>query len=189
MTINDWPGRRRAQSLRHWSTLEAVAGRVAEVDAIDGLILLGSFASGDPDEVSDIDVLAVVAPGRFQEAWAERRRLAGDALVTWERRAFDGAIGWFTWLTRDIVKVECGIVDPASGARDLTDPVIVLIGDASLGDRFPRVSPAELAERRRRRLAEQQVPEREDDLTNGELIDWKLSELKQAVRRGLGGER
>lgn len=184
--VREWPGRERARSLRQWPTLEGVARRAAQLDALDGLIAIGSFARGDADELSDIDLLAVVAPGRFDEAWAERRRLASDPLLMWEPRSRPArGIRWFTWLTREVIKIECGIVDPFAGERDLAEPFVVLVGDDSLADRFPRISPSELAERRRQRQLEQEPPADDAELAYGELIDWKLYELKKAVRRGL----
>ena len=184
MTLDDWPGRRRAESLRQWPILQALAGRVEELDAIDGLIILGSFTAGNPDELSDIDVWVVVARGGFQETWADRHRLADDSLVSWGSHP-EPDFGFHKWLTRDVVKVECCIIDPSSGSRELADPCIVLVGDRSLIDRFPRITRAELAERNRKQRDEQKVPEDDSELTYGELIDWKLSELKRAVRRGL----
>jgi predicted nucleotidyltransferase len=186
LTLRGWSGSERAKSLRQWPVLEGIARRAAELDALDGLILIGSFARGDPDELSDLDLLAVVGPDRFDEAWAARHRLAHDPLLVWEPRARPARrIRWFTWLTRDVVKVECGIVDPLAGGRELSEPFAVLVGDDSVADRFPRISPSALAERRRKLQGAQQPPETDDELTYGELVDWKLYELKKAVRRGL----
>jgi predicted nucleotidyltransferase len=186
---NDWPGRERAESLRQWSVIEGLASRVAEIAAIDGLILLGSFARGDPDELSDVDALAVVAPGRFQDVWARRRRLSEGSLLAWDGEGGQRDLESHTWLTREIVKVECGIVDAGSGSRDLADPCVVLLGDPSVVQRFPRISQATLDERIRKRKAEQVAPASWDELTAGELIGWKISELKDAVRRGLREDR
>jgi predicted nucleotidyltransferase len=184
MSLDDVPGRERAESLRQWPVLRALAARAGAIEALDGLIVIGSFAAGNPDELSDIDALAVAAPGRFEEAWAGRHRLAGDALLSWDRLSGSEA-GCHTWLTRDLVKVECEVVDPASGSRELVDPCFVLAGDPSTIDRFPRITPLELGERRRRQREEQGVPADPERLSYGELIDWKISELKHAVRRGL----
>jgi predicted nucleotidyltransferase len=186
---NDWPGRERAESLRQWPVIEGLATRAAEIDAVDGVILLGSFARGDPDELSDVDALLVVAPGRFQDVWAERGRLSDGALIAWDGEGGQRDLEWHTWLTRDVVKVECGIVDPDSGSRDLADPCVVLLGDPSLVERFPRISQGTLAERTRKQTAEQVAPASWDELTAGELIAWKISELKDAVRSGLREDR
>jgi hypothetical protein len=180
--VNDWPGAARARASRQWPTLEGIVRRAGEIEAIDGVIAIGSVATGELDELSDVDVLAVVAPRSFEAVWAERHRLAGDPLVTWRPSSLPSPqMKWMNWLTRDLVKVECGVVDPAAGGKELAEPFAVLLGDPSLADRFPRVSIAVIKERRA------QVERRQRDfdrskLTPGELIDWKLWELKHAVR-------
>jgi hypothetical protein len=131
------------------------------------------------------DLIAVTAPGRFGEVWGKRRRLAGDALITWESRSTaDLDARWFKWLTRDIVKVECGVVDASAANMELAEPFAVLVGDASVTDRFPRISPSVL-EQRHALLAEQQKVFDPDDMTDGERIDWKISEMKNTVRAAL----
>jgi predicted nucleotidyltransferase len=173
--------------MRQWPTLEATAARAANVDALEGLLLLGSFASGTPDELSDIDLIAVVAAGRFDQAWDSRRRLSKDALVAWDLRPRVN-IGGHNWLTRDFVKVDCTIVDPDSGSRELAEPIVVLVGAESMADRFPRVS-LETVRDRARKIAKEQEQQVFDpgQMDVGELIDWKLSELKRAVRRAKSG--
>ena len=185
--VNDWPGRARAEGLRQWPALVETLDRVARLDVFDGVIALGSLADGGADELSDLDLLAVTAPGRFEDAWAVRRQLAGDVLAAWESRAEpDRRIAWFKWLTRDLVKVECGIAAP--GSRELAEPLAVLLGPPSLADRFPRIDRATVDARAARRRQEQEVFD-SADMTAGERIDWKLSELKSAVREALRGER
>jgi Nucleotidyltransferase domain len=180
--LNDWPGRERAQASRQWATLEETVRRASEIEALDGLIAIGSIARGDPDELSDIDLLAVVASGEFETAWAQRDRLAADPLAAWEPRFVPRPqLKWTTWLTRDLVKVECGFVDPASGSKELAEPFAVLLGDRSLADRFPRISLAVVQERRAR-IQEQQRDHDPAEMSLGELIDWRLWELKHAVR-------
>ena len=175
--------------MRQWLALEATAERAANVDALEGLILLGSFASGTPDEMSDIDVIAVAAAGRFAEAWDSRHRLSQDALVAWDLRPKADAAG-HNWLTPDFVKVDCTIVDPDSGSRELAEPIVVLVGHESAADRFPRIS-LETVRERARKIAEEQKQQvfDPDQMDVGELIDWKLSELKHAIRRAQGGQR
>ena len=182
--MNDWPGRERVQASRQWATLEETVRRASEIEELDGVIAIGSIARGNPDELSDIDLLAVVAPGAFETAWAQRHRLPGDPLLTWEPRYVPKPqLRWTTWLTRDLVKVECGFVDPASGSKELAEPFAVLLGDGSLADRFPRISLAVVKERRA--LIEAQQRDHDPaQMSVGELIDWKLWELKHAVRAG-----
>ena len=172
--------------MRQWPTLEATAERAASVDALEGLILLGSFASGTADELSDVDLIAVAAPGRFTEAWESRHRLSQDALVAWDLRPNADAAG-HNWLTRDFIKVDCTIVDPDSGSRELAEPIVVLVGAESAADRFPRIS-LETVQARARKIADEQGQQvfDPDQMDVGELIDWKLSELKRAIRRAQG---
>jgi predicted nucleotidyltransferase len=183
VSVNDWPGRAAAVSMRQWPTLEVTAKRAANVEALEGLILLGSFASGTPDELSDIDLIAVAAAGRFAEAWDARHRLSRDALVAWDLRPRPNIAG-HNWLNRDFVKVDCTIVDPDSGSRELAEPIVVLVGPESVADRFPRIS-LETVRKRAREIDEEQEQQvfDPDQMDVGELIDWKLSKLKHAIRR------
>ena len=171
--------------MRQWPTLEATAERAAKIDALEGLILLGSFASGTPDTLSDIDVIAVAAAGRFAEAWDARHRLSEGSLVSWDqllKREYQG----HNWLTRELVKVDCTVVDPDSGSKELAEPFVVLVGPESVAERFPRIS-LEAVRERARKIDEEQHRQIFDpgEMDPGELIDWKISELKSAVRRAL----
>lgn len=91
----------------------------------------------------------MVGAGRLDEAWAARRRVAGDVLVTWtpaqESRA---GLRWCNWLTHDLVKVECGFAEP--DGKDLTEPFEIVLGPP-LADTFPRVDASVVAQRARRR--------------------------------------
>ena len=166
--------------LRQWAVLDEIVERVAEVDSVDGVILIGSFAGGEPDALSDLDLVAVAALGRLHEAWEARHDLAGDAFVMWEPQPSAGReIKWFNWLTHDLVKVECGIAAP--GSKELAEPFAVVSGHASLADAFPRIESEVVKERAGRRREEQQVFN-PDELTPEERLGWKLSEMKDAVR-------
>lgn len=140
--MKQWPGRRQAESLRQWPILVDLAERVEADAALDGLILIGSFAAGKADDLSDVDSIVVVTEGRFEEAWGRRNRLHPvDVHHAWDIRPdVTQEIAGRKFITRDIVKVECLIATASSGAR-LADPFVVAVGDASLGDRFRRVPP------------------------------------------------
>lgn len=183
--MNEWPGRRRAERARQWPVLERTVERIAELDAFEGVIALGSLVEGDLDEVSDLDLIAVTAPGRFEDAWAARAHVVGDVLVAWDSPS-GGLIRWAKWLTRELVKVECGIAEP--GSRELAEPLAILLGDPTLADAFPRVDLATVKERAERLRKQQEVFD-PAKMTPGERIDWKLSELKQAVRAATGKRR
>ena len=106
---------------------------------LDGLLLLGSFADGRADEISDVDLVAVVADGKFSEAWAGRRDLqTTGALFEWDVHVdSDGDAASHKWITSDIVKVECGFADASRSAMQLAEPYAILVGDASVASRFP----------------------------------------------------
>jgi predicted nucleotidyltransferase len=73
--VRTWPAQGAAEQLRQWPALVYIAERVEASPLFVGLLLIGSFAAGRADDVSDIDLVAVVAQGRFAEAWADRREL------------------------------------------------------------------------------------------------------------------
>jgi predicted nucleotidyltransferase len=174
--IRDWPHRAEAERLRQWPALMHVADRVAESAALDGLLLIGSFASGRADDLSDVDFIVVVGEGRFAEAWQQRVKLqTPDVLVAWDWPSPNGreAAG-HKWLTRDLVLVECALWTPSSEVR-LADPFVVLVGEESLGDRFarrPEISREEL---------EEFAQERKDDGTMPE-VERRYGELARAAR-------
>lgn len=167
-------------SLRQQAVLRQIVERAAAIDAIEGMILIGSFAGGRPDAFSDLDLIAVVADGRLDEAWDDRELVAGDVFLIWEPHADDCAdIRWLNWLTHDLVKVECGFAAP--GSRDLAEPFLVVLGSPELQDRFPHVDRRVLEERAARRREEQQDFD-PGALSPEERLGWKLSELKDAAR-------
>ncbi len=74
--------------------------------------------------------------------------------------------------------------DPDTGEKPLAAPFIVIFGASDIADRFPVTSIEDVQERARRVAAEQNaVPVDPDAIPYGELIDWKMSEFKRAVRR------
>jgi hypothetical protein len=139
----NWEGRDRARSLRHWPIIEHVASQVAKSDSLDALIIAGSFAKNRADEASDVDLIITVAPGRFDAAWDQRAFLqTPDALFAWDVRRDPGRpAGARKFISRDIVKVEMGISDPTATEDDLADPYVVLVGDASVVERYKRLPP------------------------------------------------
>jgi predicted nucleotidyltransferase len=166
--------------LRQKIVLDGIVDRISGVDAIDGAILLGSFAAGQPDALSDLDLIVVAAPGRLDEAWDARYVIAGDVFVTWEPRPNEGHdIRWLNGLTHDLVKVECGIAAP--GSRELAEPFSVVAGQPSVADRFTRIDLSVIEARARQRDNEQQVFD-PDEMTPEERLGWKLSEMKLAAR-------
>lgn len=176
--LADWPTRKQAEGLRQWPIFVHLAEQVARIDALDGLMLLGSFAAGTADDVSDVDFVAVVARGRFREAWEQRVSLdTPGALCSWDVR--DEAQldqGARKWITRDVVKVECAIVDgPPRGNMELAEPFAVIVGDSTIADRFPRIGPIspEILEAYAEKLRSQgKSPE----------VESRYGDLKRAIR-------
>jgi predicted nucleotidyltransferase len=183
VSINAWRRRERLEGMRQWPTLIALANRVERTEAFDGLVLLGSFASGTADELSDLDVIVVANPGSFEQAWVARDYLSHDSLVRWDLPRGSHSSG-HNWLTRDLVKVDCTIIDPDAGEKPLATPYAVCVGQPEIAARFPQVSIETVREQAEQIAADQNaIPADPASLPYGELIDWKIAEFKQALRR------
>ncbi len=146
----------------------------------DGLMLLGSFASGRADEISDVDFVAVVADGQFRKAWERRRELeTPGTLFQWDVVTNeDGDAASHKWITGDIVKVECGIVDPARSAMQLAEPYAVVVGNPSIAARFPPLEPIprDVLEAYAQQLRDKGlVPE----------VETRYGDLRDALRRAM----
>jgi hypothetical protein len=182
--VLDWPTRPQAELLRQWPLIVHAAEQAAEMPELDGLMLLGSFASGRADEVSDVDLVAVAAEGRFEDAWARRRELETEGTLFWwdVHVAADGDAGSHKWITRDIVKVECGIVDARHSNMQLAEPYSVIVGHPSIAERFPPLEPIppDVLEAYAQELREQGlVPE----------VETRYGELRTALRRAMADGR
>ena len=158
--------------------LERLSAHVAESPALEGLVLIGSLARGDGDDLSDVDLIVVVAEGRFDEAWSARRELeGGDALVAWDDlERGRPEVGARKWLTRDLVLVECLLATASSGVR-LADPFRVVVGAAGIPDRFARRPPIERSE------LDAYVAEREADGLGFHEVEHAYAALTRAVRQ------
>jgi predicted nucleotidyltransferase len=164
--------------VRQQAAIERLARRVDANPVFEGALLLGSVASGGADEVSDVDVIVVVAEGRFDDGWAARAQLHGDEALA----AFDdldpavAEIGGHKWLSRDLVFFDCLLGTPSSGLR-LAGPVRVLTGPPDLADRLPRRPPHSRAE-----LESYAEGRRVAGRTGG--VEEAYHALKNAVRHG-----
>jgi hypothetical protein len=182
--VPDWPKRAEAQRLRQWPIIAHVSERVASMQEFDGLILVGSFAGGTADEMSDVDLISVVADGRFRAAWERREELETEgALFAWDV-VVDPKLdeGGRKWITRDVVKVECGIVDPARGDTPLAPPYAVIVGDPAIAKRFPLMEliPQEILEEYAQKLRDAGlVP----------AVETCYGDLRSALRAALRRER
>jgi predicted nucleotidyltransferase len=165
------------ERLRLWPALVELVVRIeARPELFDGAILMGSLVEGRGDDLSDIDLMAVVAEGRFADAWAARRELSEGALYAWDHvEGEDRKVAGHKWLTRDLIKVECLIATPSSGMR-LAEPVAVVAGDPSLPDRFERRGP----------IAREALEAYAQDLRDSgrvHEVEARYGELKATLRR------
>jgi hypothetical protein len=125
--VRDWPGRAHVETLRVWPELAQTAARVeARPDLFAGALLIGSLSRGEGDAISDVDLVAVTRPGRWQEAWDARDLLSSGALVTFDRSEGKPGIAGHSWLTPALVKVECLVTE--TGATRLAGSVVVIVG-------------------------------------------------------------
>ncbi|HZD73233.1 MAG TPA: nucleotidyltransferase domain-containing protein [Actinomycetota bacterium] len=160
-----WAHEGVARRARQWPTLERLIERVEASPLLEGMVLVGSFANGQVDPLSDLDLVVAVPQDGFEAAWAARGELyGGSALVAWDQRdpGFEQA-GAHKWLTRDLVLVECLLSTVSSGVR-LADPAVVIAGDPGLRDRFPRRSPITRAEIRERPIEVHEIERAYDEL-------------------------
>jgi hypothetical protein len=175
--MRPWPGRDSAEKLRHWPTICHVAEHVAGNDALDALLVVGSFAKDRADEASDLDLMIAVAEGRFDDAWEQRTALqTPDALVAWDFRPdSERPLGSRKFLTREVVKVEIGMSDARAAGARLAEPFFVLVGDDEAADRYERLEPIPddaLEEYAQKLREEGLVPE----------VEMRYGDLMRAIR-------
>jgi hypothetical protein len=138
--VRAWAGRDHVETLRLWPALAETVTRIESLpDLFGGVLLLGSLARGQGDTISDVDLVAVTQPGVWQEAWEAREQLSSGALVTFDRSEGTPDIAGHSWLTPDLVKVECLITAP--GRMRLRGDTVVLVGEDDLLDAFERLAP------------------------------------------------
>lgn len=159
------PAKSATRRLRQWPTLRALVEFAAATHLFRGVLLIGSFAAGTADEVSDLDLILITHDHGFTEAWARREQLhVTGALTAWDERS-DGQVGANKWVTRECILVECLIADLASGVK-LAQPFVVVAGDTALPDLLEERRPI-----LRREMKEARHP-----------IERAYDQLKAAVR-------
>lgn len=91
------------------------------------MVVLGSFARGTADSVSDLDLSFITYEDTFLHAWARRRELhITGAVVAWDEFGpEDRLVAGHRWLTADVVLIESVISAPKGGGR-LAEPFTVL---------------------------------------------------------------
>jgi Nucleotidyltransferase domain len=172
--INDWPGRSGVENLRQWPRVLQLAEAAAETPFL-GLVLLGSFARGDADQLSDVDFIVFVHEGRFAEAWERRHSLHPEDAACWDyERPPDRDVAGHRWLTNDVVLFD-GLIATPSGTR-VADPFHVLVGDSTFGGQLVKREPVSDAEKE----------ERKDEITLHE-VEQLYGRLKLAFRAERAG--
>jgi hypothetical protein len=168
--ITDWPGLSAAERLRQWPHVRQLAGAVAAPPFL-GLVLLGSFARGEADDLSDVDFTVFTAEGTFAEAWSQRHRLHPPDSACWDykRPADDRDVAAHRWLTSDFVLFD-GLIATPSGTR-LADPMHVLVGGENLARQIVKRDPITAAEKE----------QRQNEITLHE-IEALYGQLKLALR-------
>jgi hypothetical protein len=147
--IDDWPGRSAAERLRQWPRLLELADAAAAAPFI-GVVLLGSFARGEADHLSDVDFTVFASEGDFAQAWEARHRLHPHDAWCWDysRPPGDRDVAGHRWLTTDFVLFD-GLIATPSGTRVAT-PLHILVGGEVLRRQLVQRDPIAAEERRRR---------------------------------------
>jgi Nucleotidyltransferase domain len=168
--INDWPGRDAAERLRQWPRIVELADAVSSPPFL-GIVLLGSFARGEADDLSDVDFTVFAAEGHFDAAWEQRHHLHPVHASCWDypRPPGDRDVAGHRWLTSDFVLFD-GLIAAPSGTR-LADPMHVLVGDEVLTRQIVKREPMSGEEKHRRK----------DEITLHEL-ETLYGQLKLALR-------
>jgi hypothetical protein len=180
--VRNWQGRDRAESLRQWPTLLWIAERAEGHALLDGLIAIGSFATGSADEASDLDLIAVVAADAFEQVWTAREEFEPQGVVFgWDQTDDLGVEeGVRKFLTVDMVKVE--LVFTTGRDFVLAEPYVVLVGNKSLPDRFQQraaISSDDLDAYAQSRVDSGVVPE----------VEVRYGEFMSALRSAIRGRR
>lgn len=168
--INDWPGRGAAERLRQWPPILKLAEASASQPFL-GVVLFGSFARGEADDLSDVDFIVFAAEGDFDEAWEQRHSLHSPDAACWDypRPPGDRDVAGHRWLTSDFVLFD-GLIATPSGTR-VADPLHILVGDDILSRQLVKRAPFTAEERHRRK-----------DETTLHNVEQLYGQLKLALR-------
>jgi Nucleotidyltransferase domain len=168
--VNDWAQRSAGERLRQWPRLLELAGAAGRPPFL-GVVLLGSFARGEADDLSDVDFIVFTAEGEFDAAWEQRHRLHASDAWCWDypRPPGDRDVAGHRWLTPDFVLFD-GLLATPSGTR-VSDPMHLLVGDEALARQIVRREPPTAAE----------MHERKDEIALHE-IEQLYGQLKLTLR-------
>jgi hypothetical protein len=170
VAINDWPGRSAAEGLRQWPRVVELAQAVRSPPFL-GVVLLGSLARGEADDLSDVDFIVFAAEGEFDVAWEQRHSLHPADASCWDyaRPPGERDVAGHRWLTTDFVLFD-GLIATPSGTR-VGNPMHVLVGDEALSNRLAKREPITAEEREQRK----------DELTLNK-VEELYGQLKLALR-------
>jgi hypothetical protein len=172
--IADWSGRRASERLRQWPRILELAEAAGHPPFL-GVVLLGSFARGEADDLSDVDFTVFAPEGAFEAAWRERHRLHGLDASCWDypRPPGDRDVAGHRWLTSDFVLFD-GLIATPSGTR-LADPMHILVGGDGLARQIVKREPIT--------TEEQHARNDEIDLHEVEALYGRLKLALRAHRR------
>jgi hypothetical protein len=170
-TVADWPGRAAAERLRQWPHILLLA-KSAGTSPYLGVVLLGSFARGEADDLSDVDFTVFAPEGQFEAAWAERHRLHPADASCWDypRPPGDRDVAGHRWLTSDFVLFD-GLIATPSGTR-IAEPLHVLVGGDDLARQIVKREP----------ITAEETIARKDEIVLYE-VEALYGQLKLAIRR------
>jgi hypothetical protein len=136
--------------LRQWPHIRKLA-EAAVTPPFIGAVLLGSFARGEADDLSDVDFVVFVAEDSFAEAWKRRHSLHRDDAHCWDyaRPPGNRDVAAHRWLTGDFVLFD-GLLATPSGTR-IADPARVLAGGEALERQLVKREPVTAGEQEERR--------------------------------------
>ena len=143
----EWSGRDAAMRSRQWPTVERITAYVAEHPTVfAAAVLVGSFAAGRADALSDVDLIVLAPDGDFGAAWARRHDLhPGGVLAVWDQlREGMPEVAGHNWVTDELIVVETLFATPSSDFR-LANPYVLLAGSVPPDvSRRPPISRSEM---------------------------------------------
>lgn len=72
---------------RQGPTIQRLADYITESPHFGAALLVGSFAEGRADALSDVDLIFIVNEGHFRKAWELRGNLhVTGALIAWDQQ-------------------------------------------------------------------------------------------------------
>lgn len=131
--------------------VEGLARYVEASPHIGAMVLVGSFANGTADAMSDLDLIFLVHEGHFEPAWRRREELhVTGSVIHWDEHGGESneephGVGGHRWITPDLVVVESVVSTPQGGGR-LAEPHKLVVGDPRLVQGFPKRPPIDRAE-------------------------------------------